>query len=172
MVTLSRGNGENRSPGALTGIAMQEAGTSHYLGQALSPGKGKAGSWRQGEVLSWRGACDATWQQKAATKEASLVREEGWVNSLQWVSWDVISKTAQRSGYPSSRKQSLLSNFCQIPDQREVKWGQQYFMGWEDCLVQAWKTDLKKIKRARVSYRQFLCQDYLKGGGEKGRQII
>lgn len=76
MVTLSRGNGENRSPGALTGIVMQEPGTSHYLGQALSPGKGKAGTSRQGEVLLGTGACDAMWQQKAATKEASLVREE------------------------------------------------------------------------------------------------
>lgn len=126
----------------------------HYLGQAPSPGKGKARSLRQeGEVLSGTGACDVTRQQKAATREAS--RQGGEMsNSVQVTRprW-LCSKTAQRSGYHSSRQQSLLSSFCQIPDQREVKWCQQCFLGWEDQLVQAGKTDLKKIKRAWVSYR-------------------
>lgn len=78
-MTLRRGNGENRSLGALTGIVMKEP--LHYLGQALSPGKGKAAISRQkGEVLSGTGECDVA--AEGSTKEASC-QGGGMSNSLQ-----------------------------------------------------------------------------------------
>lgn len=173
VVTLSRGNGENRFSWCpdWNGYARTRHKPLHYLGQALSPGKGKAGSWRQGERCC-QGQEHALQRGSDQGGLCPSVGEERWVSLSRWLSWGLISKTAQSSGYPLSRKQSLLSNFYQIPDQMEVKWCQQYFLGWEDWLVQAGKTGLRKVRWAGISYRQFLWQDYLKGGGEKGRQII
>lgn len=79
VVTLSRGNGEAGLLVPWNSYARTRDKPLHYLGQAVSPGKGKAGSWRQeGEVFSGTGACAARWQQKTATTEASQMS-----NSLQ-----------------------------------------------------------------------------------------
>ena len=120
----------------------------HYLGQAQSPGKWKAGSSRQEEeALSATWVCDATWQQKEADRRgiSSERRDEKLSRGDSAEVWS--AKLHRGLGIPLLESKSWVRGRASSTSND----------------LRAGKTDLRKIKRAWVTYRQFLGQDYLKG---------
>lgn len=98
-------------------------------------------------MLSGTGACDATWQQKE-TNQRVISSERRDAKLSRGDSAEVWSAELHRG--------------LGIPLLESKSWVRGMLSGTSNDL-RAGKTNLKKIRRAWVSYRQFPGQDYLKG---------